>query len=177
MQFYQFNPWWKDGKVPSEIMGKRRRIFHEIIRYLDKRQILVFTGLRRVGKTTLMYQIIDEILKKGEKPHNIFYFSFDEKGFGLEEILKQFEIEILRGDLSRMKTYIFLDEIQKLEDWPSKIKLLYDMSPKIKIFLSGSAQITMWRGTRESLAGRFFDFNIQPLDFEEYLEFKGLSRL
>ncbi len=59
MDLYNFNPWWKDGKVPSELLGKKRKIFSEINGYLDKRQMLLFTGLRRVGKTTLMYQIID----------------------------------------------------------------------------------------------------------------------
>lgn len=173
MDFYHFNPWWRDGKVPSGFLGRRRKIFNEIIKYLDKRQISLFTGLRRVGKTTLMYQIIDEILKQGENPYNILYFSFDEMKYDFENLVKEYEIEVLREDISKRKVSIFLDEIQKLKDWVSKVKLLYDLNPKTKIFLSGSAQITMWREARESLAGRFFDFLIKPLDFNEYLEFTG----
>jgi len=119
-----------------------------------------------------MYQIIDGLLKKDVNPYNIVYFSFDEMRYDLEEIIKQYETEVLQEDISKKKVYIFLDEIQKLEGWPSKVKLLYDTHPKLKIFLTGSAQITMWQGTRESLAGRFFDFMIKPLDFEEYLDFK-----
>ena len=134
---------------------------------------MLFTGLRRVGKTTLMYQIIDELLGKGVHPYTILYFSFDETRYDLEEIVKRYETDVLREDISKKKCFIFLDEIQKLERWPAKVKLLYDANPHVKIFLSGSAQITMWQGTRESLAGRFFDFMIKPLDFEEYLEFKG----
>ncbi len=82
---------------------------------------------------------------------------------------------MLREDICQKKVFIFLDEIQKLNGWPSKVKLLYDSNPKLKIFLTGSAQITMWRGTRESLAGRFFDFRIRPLDFDEYLDFKDVK--
>lgn len=82
---------------------------------------------------------------------------------------------MLKRDISRERVFIFLDEIQKLKDWHSKVKILYDLNPKMKIFLSGSAQITMWKGTRESLAGRFFDFKIKPLDFDEYLEFKRIK--
>lgn len=173
MDLQNFNPWWKSGKVSPEFIGRKRKIFDEIVRYVDKRQIVLFTGLRRVGKTTLMYQIIDGLLKKDVKPYNIIYFSFDEMRYDLEEIIKQYEADVLREDISKKKTYIFLDEIQKLEGWPSKVKLLYDTNPKLKIFLTGSAQITMWQGIRESLAGRFFDFIIKPLDFEEYLDFKG----
>jgi len=174
MELYQFNPWWKDAKVPPEFSGRQRKIFSEIVKYLDKRQIILFTGLRRVGKTTLMYQIVDELLRKGANPYHILYFSFDEMRYELEDILKQYEIDILKEDISKKRVFLFLDEIQKLKDWPSKVKLLYDANPKIKIVLTGSAQITMWRGMRESLAGRFFDFMIRPLDFEEYLDFKDV---
>jgi predicted AAA+ superfamily ATPase len=175
MDLSNFNPWWKDGKVPSDLLGRKRRLFNEIIRYLDKRQMLLFTGLRRVGKTTLMYQIIDQLLKNAESPYDILYFSFDEMKYDLEDLIKQYEIEVLREDSSKKKCFIFLDEIQKLKDWVPKVKLLYDLNPRMKIFLSGSAQITMWKGTRESLAGRFFDFIIKPLDFDEYLEFRGVE--
>lgn len=173
MDLYHFNPWWRDGKVPSGFLGRKRKIFTEVIKYIDKRQLMLFTGLRRVGKTTLMYQIIDDLLKRGVNPYSILYFSFDEMKYDLEELIKQYEIEVLHEDISTKKVFIFLDEIQKLRDWTAKVKLLYDMNPSTKIFLSGSAQIMMWKGTRESLAGRFFDFVIKPLDFDEYLEFKG----
>ncbi|MEW6417899.1 MAG: ATP-binding protein [Nitrospirota bacterium] len=175
MELQNFNPWWRDGMVSTEFLGRRRKIFSEVIKYIDKRQIVLFTGLRRVGKTTLMYQIIDELLRNGVNPYDILYFSFDEMRYDLEDLIKQYEIDILREDISKKKVFILLDEIQKLEGWPSKVKLLYDANPKLKIFLTGSAQITMWRGTRESLAGRFFDFVVKPLDFEEYLDFKGVK--
>lgn len=173
MDLERFNPWWKSGKVAPEFIGRKRRMLDEIVGYGEKRQILVFTGLRRVGKTTLMYQIIDGLLKRDVQPYNILYFSFDEMRYDLEEIIKQYETEVLREDIAKKNVSIFLDEIQKLDGWPSKVKLLYDAHPKLKIYLTGSAQITMWQGTRESLAGRFFDFMIKPLDFDEYLDFKG----
>lgn len=175
MELQNFNPWWKTGKVSPDITGRKRKIFEDIARYIDKRQIVLFTGLRRVGKTTLMYQIIQALLGTHTNPYHILYFSFDEMRYDLEDIIKQYEAEVLQDDISKKKVYIFLDEIQKLDGWPSKVKLLYDANPKLKIFLTGSAQITMWQGTRESLAGRFFDFMIRPLDFEEYLDFQEVS--
>ncbi len=175
MELQSFNPWWRDGKIAPEFIGRKRKVFNEVIKYVERRQIILFTGLRRVGKTTLMYQIIDELLKKGVNPYDILYFSFDEMRYDLEDIVKQYETEAPREDITKKRVFLFLDEIQKLEGWTSKVKLLYDANPKLKLFLTGSAQITMRRGTRESLAGRFFDFVIRPLDFEEYLDFKGIK--
>ncbi|MFO7928053.1 MAG: ATP-binding protein, partial [Candidatus Humimicrobiaceae bacterium] len=170
-----FNPWWQEKRVDKALKGRPRKIFSQIYDYLDTRQILILSGLRRVGKTTLMFQLIDKLLAKGIEPYRILYFSYDEESISLEEILQIYEVNILRNKLSKVKTYIFLDEIQKLENWPSKIKILYDMYPKMKVFLSGSAAIDPMKGTRESLAGRFFDFRIEVLDFEEYLKFKGIE--
>lgn len=175
MDLYNFNPWWKDGKVPPELLGRKRKVFNEVFKYIAHRQMLLLTGLRRVGKTTLLYQMIDALLSKGTNPYSILYFSFDEMKFDLEDLIKQFEIEVLRADISKKKVFLFFDEIHKLKDWASKIKMLYDVSPSAKILLSGSAQIIMWKETRESLAGRFFDFVIKPLDFNEYLEFKEVE--
>jgi hypothetical protein len=175
MDLQDFNPWWKTGKVPTEFTGRKRKIFDEIVSYMDNRQIVLFTGLRRVGKTTLIYQIIEALIKKNTDPYRILYFTFDEMRHDLEEIIKEYETDVLHDDISKKKVYIFLDEIQKLDGWPSKVKLLYDLNPQSKIFLTGSAQITTWQGARDSLAGRFFDFTINPLDFEEYFDFKEVA--
>jgi predicted AAA+ superfamily ATPase len=175
MELSFFNPWWKDGKISPSLTGRRRAIFDEVIAFLDKRQIILLTGLRRVGKTTLIYQIIDELLKKGVEPYNILYFSFDETKYDLESMINQYELDVLQGNISGRKIFLFLDEIQKLEGWASKIKILYDAHPELKIYLSGSARIKMWKETRESLAGRFFDFLVAPLSFDEYLDFKGIA--
>jgi len=66
---------------------KKRKIFEEIIRYIDRRHILLFTGLRRARKTTLMYQIIEALLGKNANPYHILYFSFDEMKYNLEDIM------------------------------------------------------------------------------------------
>ncbi|MFP4087312.1 MAG: ATP-binding protein [Desulfobacteraceae bacterium] len=143
--------------------------------YLETRQILLITGLRRVGKTTLMHQLIEHVLTHGTDRYHVLYFSFDEIGQEPEAILKEFEFDILKRDLQGEEVFVFFDEIQKLNDWEAKIKLLYDRQPRMKLVLSGSAQITMWRGSRESLAGRFFDVRVEPLDFAEYLQFKEID--
>lgn len=135
--------------------------------------MVILSGIRRAGKTTLLFQIIDELLRKrAVNPYEILYYSFDEERGEIKDILDEYQSSVLKTAISTPgRVILFFDEIQKLENWPEKIKIIYDLHPNIKLFLSGSAAIDIRQGTRESLAGRFFDFHIEPLDFEEYLVF------
>ncbi|MFP3912392.1 MAG: AAA family ATPase, partial [Desulfobacteraceae bacterium] len=137
MNLSDFNPWWKDGSVPAHAVGRKRKIFNEVLPYLETRQILLITGLRRVGKTTLMHQLIEHVLTHGTDRYHVLYFSFDEIGQEPEAILKEFEFDILKRDLQGEEVFVFFDEIQKLNDWEAKIKLLYDRQPRMKLALSG----------------------------------------
>lgn len=173
MNLFIFNPWWRDGHVSSALAGKGRRMLAEIMRYAEHRQIVVLSGVRRSGKTTLLFQVIDRLLGAGEvDPHHVLYYSFDEAVDDIQDILAEYEKTALRARLADAeRVYVFFDEIQKLAGWPEKVKIVYDLHPNVKIFLSGSAAIDMTKGTRESLAGRFFDLRVEPLDFDEYLAF------
>ncbi len=170
-----FNPWWKIGAVPASLVGKRRQVFYETEEKLPLRQIIAIQGLRRVGKTTLMYQVIDSLIKKGTNPINILYFSFDDRTKSPIEVLKEYETEIFKKNLRSERIFVFFDEIQKVPDWENAVKIIYDSYPNIKLFISGSMQIVVFKKTRESLAGRFFDIYVEPLDFIEYLNFKNIS--
>ena len=175
MDLITYNPWWRDGRVPSALVGKKRRLLTELSDYMDLRQMLILYGLRRVGKTTTMFQLIDGLLERKEAdPYHVLYFSFDEERTDIREILAAYEREIIKEDLPRdRKTYLFLDEVQKLDNWPDKVKVVYDMYPNVKLCLSGSAAIDISKGVKESLAGRFFETRIEPLDFDEFLDFSG----
>ncbi len=177
MQLHEFNPWWKISEIPEELTGKRREILAEIISYLDYRQILLLFGIRRAGKTTLMHQLITHLLEDLEpNPFHILYFSFDWQDHSLDRVLDIYQTDILKGEIrSKERIYLFIDEIQKLKDWPNRMKILYDRHPNMKIVLSGSAALPLQRGTKESLAGRFFQFHITPFSFGEFIEFKSVS--
>ncbi|MCK4613351.1 MAG: AAA family ATPase, partial [Thermoplasmata archaeon] len=74
-----FNPWWTAGQVKTELTREfRRPLFSELLNFFEERQILLVYGLRRVGKTTLFYQLIEHLLNDGVGPEKIVYFSFDE---------------------------------------------------------------------------------------------------
>jgi uncharacterized protein len=175
MQIIDFNPWWKSSEVPEELTGRHRNLLPKLISYLDYRQIILLYGIRRAGKTTLMHQLIDHILTQNKIPHfNILYFSFDLQDLSLDQIVEYYEVEILKNEIRSGKPiYFFIDEIQKLDDWANRIKILYDRYPNLKLVLSGSAALPLLKGTKESLAGRFFEFLVKPFSFDEFIAFKG----
>ena len=173
----EFNEHWRTGKIREKLKERfRRRRFYDIVNYLDERQIISITGLRRVGKTTVMYQLMDYLINKEINPKNIFYFSFDEittkKTEIIDELIRYF---ISKNGIEKDGVFIFFDEIQKINDWQAIIKRYYDLKENIKFIVSGSESLILKGETKESLAGRNYEFVMHPLSFREFLEFKGIE--
>ncbi|MCC5994104.1 MAG: ATP-binding protein [Candidatus Aenigmarchaeota archaeon] len=165
------NEWWITEKVKEELAPAfRRDTFKQLEEMVDVRQIVVLTGLRRVGKTTLFYQLIQDLIKRIE-PKHILYFSFDEKVEELKRILDEYQ-KITGVDWKREKIYVFFDEIHKLESWSSKLKLLYDAFPNIKFFVSGSSSVELEKEAYSNLVGRHYLLKIEPLSLKEFFELK-----
>ncbi len=165
------NVWWnRDFHIPEY---KNRDIYREIKKFMKTRQIVAITGLRRVGKTTIMFKFIKEHLDAGFPKQNIFYFSFDDYSeVRISDIIDIYK-KVFNKDL-RSEDYLFVfDEIQKIKNWAEQLKRIYDIYPKIKFLISGSESLFIRRKSRESLAGRIFEFKLNPLNFKEYLEFKN----
>ena len=166
------NSWWKEK---FEVEFNERELHKKVQKYLPLRQIIAFTGLRRVGKTTLMLKIIEDEIKKGVNPEDILFFSFDEfKNIELDEVIKAYE-EIFEKDIRKGKHLILFDEIQKLDNWENKIKRIYDTFRNIKIIISGSESLFIKNKSRAILAGRIFEFKVETLTFKEFLNFKKVS--
>jgi len=165
------NQWWESDKISEEkAKPYRREVFWDIMETFQKyKQIIMLTGLRRVGKTTIMYQIIEHLLKNGVNSKNILYFSFDLPSEGIIDLLKEYR-NITKVDWKKDKVYLFLDEIHKLKNWSSELKLLYDNLPNLKIVISGSAGINLERDAIKNLAGRHFKYEIKPLSLKEFAE-------
>lgn len=148
-----------------------RYIFVKIKPYINSPEAIVITGMRRVGKTTLLRQIMEEIKSENkifldmENPATRKYF--EEENY--ETILNN--LRFLGMDTSK-KGYVFLDEIQFLKNIPSVVKYLSDHY-KIKFFLSGSSSFYLKNLFSESLAGRKYIFELFPLSFREFLRIKG----
>ncbi len=171
------NGWWKTGAVKKQFVpGVRRGLYHELLKEAGTRQMTAVIGLRRTGKSTLFYQLIQQLLDNGVLPANILYFSFDEHVEDLNALLAIYQENVLKKDLDDGKTYLFFDEIQKLGSWQDKLKILYDLHPRVKTFVSGSASIDILKGGKETLAGRIFYHHLKPLSFKEFLELKGVGK-
>lgn len=140
---------------------------------IDSPEALVVTGMRRVGKTTLLRQLYEEIESGNklfldlENPLNRKYFETND----YEKIIDEFK---LLGYKPSDKGFIFLDEIQFIKNIPSVIKYLVDHY-KIKFFLSGSASYYQKNLFSESLSGRKYLFELYPLTFREFLRLKNIE--
>ena len=169
----EFNPWW-EGKFKLEY--KEREIYSKIKKFLDMPQIIALTGLRRVGKTTIMLKIVEEWLSSGFNPQNIFFFSFDDfKGSSLKELVEEYE-RVHNKKLSDERFLFLFDEIHKIDNWQEQIKIIYDIyKNNIKIIVSGSESLFIRKKFKESLAGRIFEFKIDTLTFKEFIKFKEVS--
>ena len=174
MNILRFNEWWETGKVPADLYQQfKRPVLADILKCVEKRQVITLVGLRRVGKTSILYQIISHLLSSGIEPKNIFYFSFDEEAESLDAVLEKYREDILRRQWRDGRIYVILDEIQKASGWENTIKKYYDLYPNIKFIIAGSSSLSVEKKTKESLAGRVSDFYIKPFSFKEFLELKG----
>ena len=172
--------WWKDGKIPFyNELSKRRyyKRFYDLIKQTNLHRAVVLMGPRRIGKTVMMYQAIQDLLNEGVDSKKILYFSLDTPIYtnvSLEELIqKAFNPENSNWD----GCYIFFDEIQYLKDWEVHLKSLVDRNRKTKFIASGSAAAALRMKSLESGAGRFSDFFLPPLTFAEYIDLNSYDFL
>lgn len=170
------NPWWRGERVSEELAKPYKRSFFDKMQEFKKyKQIIILTGLRRVGKTTLMYQTIKELLN-GTDPRRIFYFSFDKELDDLIELFENYK-ELTGIDYKKEKIFVFFDEITRFEKWAGELKLIYDSSPNIRFCISSSSSINLEEEAIKTLAGRYFLITIRPLGFKEFLELRGKEKM
>ena len=121
---YKLNPWWEVEFHTKSIPRPKYR--NKLSRFLPLRDIVLLTGLRRVGKTTIIKQLVEELLQE-VKPELIFYVSLDAYGLekhSIHEIVTRYRT-IHRLGLDQ-KIYVFLDEIAFKEDFQRELKDFYD---------------------------------------------------
>ena len=150
-----------------------RNIFSELCEYLYSDEFFILYGARQVGKTTLLKMLEAKLKENGEISYffdleNIQYLTdFDKNP---ENILSYVSIP------ENKRIFIFIDEIQYLQNPSNFIKYLYDhYKDRIKIICTGSASLEIKSKIQDSLVGRHYAFRIHPLSFFEFLEFKQAS--
>jgi len=147
----------------------KRKLLEELKEHLSKKEFSLIIGPRQVGKTFLMLLLKDYLEKKGEKT---VFLNLD------SEIDKQFFvsqkalIRKIRLEIGINKGYVFIDEIQRKEDAGIFLKGIYDLNLPYKFIVSGSGSIELKEKIHESLVGRKRIFELNPISFEEFVNFK-----
>ena len=173
-----FNPWWTTEQVPQGFLKAYRRFaYYEAMKRLDQmdiRRTVVLTGTRRVGKTTIEYQMIDTLLRRGVSPNQIVFISLDHpmlKLSNFSDILDCYHENVWPAQ----DVYYFFDEIQYASGWDKWLKTIYDMQPDTKCVATGSASPALIKGNTESGAGRWSVIQVPTLSFYEYCALIGVN--
>lgn len=176
------NPWWVNKQIPEvySTMAKRLyfSLFYPFVIEKNVKRALVLMGPRRVGKTVMLFHSIQQLLTENVNPQKVFFIGIDNPIYvhlSLEDILNLCKQSLNQDNLKGC--YVFFDEIQYLKDWERHLKVLVDSFPETKFIVSGSAAAALkWHST-ESGAGRFTDFMLPPLTFQEYIHLKEMNHL
>lgn len=133
----------------------------------------ILTGMRRAGKSTLMYDRVQDLIQKGVKWNQIIYINFE------DERLAEFRMEDFNdivetaAELTTRTPYYFLDEIQNIEGWERFARRMADM--KAHMYITGSNAIMLSRDMEARLGGRYLSQNIMPYNFREYVTARNIS--
>lgn len=174
----QYNLWWRTPlAIKEESKPQKRLAYYEALKTLmhkSIRRFVVLSGMRRVGKTTILYQIIDHLIDEGINPRNILYATFD------NPILKLVNVENVLSIYETMypiegTRYIFLDEVQYTENWELWMKVVYDSRKDIRLIATGSASPVLEKGSADSGTGRWSVLKIPTMSFYEYCRLLDLD--
>jgi predicted AAA+ superfamily ATPase len=176
------NPWWAGKSVPAELTKPfRRRDFFFLRKRLADPQILAIYGPRQVGKTTVMYQLVAELMEAEKvEPRRVLFYSLDYPGTAglsgefLNQVLEAFSTSILKEPLERDRApvYVFLDEVAKAEGWSRVLKGWQDLRLPLKFVVSDSSQSRLLGDAARDLVGRVDLQLMLPLKFSDFLAYR-----
>ena len=152
--------------VREKYLKKMRGFYH------DTEIIKVITGVRRSGKSCLMEMVKDELLRSGVEPANIIFLDLDSKAY--RKIKSADRLEALIDSLGQAEgtKYIFIDEIQNVKDFEEVVNA-YRGTGEYSVFITGSNSYLLSGELATKLTGRYVEFELFPLSFDEYLDMKA----
>lgn len=166
------NPWWYKKFEENSII--RKKYLDQLISKLNEKEITIITGLRRVGKTTLLHQLINYLIQNDIESKKILFLTLDDINFSNKTIFEIIETyREINGIGFDEPFYLILDEITYLDNFEQQLKNLYD-SYNIKVYVSSSIASDL-NDKKAFLTGRIETIQIMPLSYEEFLKFKNLK--
>ena len=167
------NPWW-GGVSPRDLPDWRRAAFAELLTWVvdpPAHRAVLLSGARQVGKTTLLLQIVEELLRRGVSPTSITYVSLDHpllKPAGLERLVD------IRAEFQPAPDgieYLLLDEIQNAPDWAVWVKHQTDFNKRRRLLITGST-LPLQTAGEESGVGRLHTIRLPTLSFAEFMRLR-----
>jgi predicted AAA+ superfamily ATPase len=147
----------------------KRELFQTIQRFLPGKEILFIVGPRQCGKTTLLKLLERTIQQRGEKT---VFFNLDFQEDSTYFTSQQRLLDKLQLEFGHERGYVFIDEVQRIQNAGRFLKGIYDLDIPHKIIASGSGSVELKENLHESLAGRKIVFPMRPVSFREYVQYR-----
>lgn len=167
---------WNFWKKEPETGILRESYVKKLEKLSQTEQVVIITGVRRAGKSTILKQYINSRIKKGEKRKNFLYVNLEEPKFR-SELSLEFLQTVYEAYLEMLnpssKPFLFFDEVQLISGWETFVRGLHEKN-KATIFVSGSSAKLLGKEFATVLTGRHVSLKVYPLTFPEFLEFKKL---
>ncbi len=168
-----WNFWTKE-----QFTGTRREeLLEEIERKARTKEIMVITGARRTGKSTIILQYLKDRIDAGIPKENILIVNFEDprfRGLNLELLNRIYEIYLTEIETTSEEQYVVLDEVQVIDGFEKFARYLQE-NRRINVLVTGSSSKLLSSEYATVLAGRHMDTEVFPLGFIEYLKFRGLN--
>lgn len=165
-------------QVIRHIIAEQHRVIKNAVIFprdyeFDTNANYVLVGLRRAGKSTLLYKVARDLVKKGVDWSQIIYINFEDERLNGFKLTDFDDILAVAGEMTDKEPFIFLDEVQNIEGWEKFARRLADQ--KYHVYITGSnAKMLEWKIV-ERLGARYFIKTIYPYDFNEFLTAKGID--
>jgi len=172
----RYNFW--DNNLP-DVGFVRNDYIEKINGFIGNKLIKVLVGQRRVGKSYLLRQIIRNLIENNVNPKNIFYLNKEYTDFDF--IIDYIELDKLISEYKKKlnpigKIYIFIDEIQNINNWERLINSYsQDFTIDYEIFITGSNSKLLSGELATLLSGRYIKFEIFPFSYKEYISYAKLE--
>jgi predicted AAA+ superfamily ATPase len=171
---FDWNPWWEETYHFKKV---KRDIFQHIKQWIKRKEIIAIFGVRRSGKTTELFEIIDYLIhEQNVNRENILFIKADDDRVEKKELINKALDEYITWKNPKGRIYVFIDEIQEIPEWQKTLKRIYDLEQENKkIFISGSNASLLKEELSYLLTGRFAYFELYPFTFKEFLRAQGIT--
>ena len=153
-------------------MLKRDEYIKQIVPFIDKDVIKVLTGIRRSGKSVMLKLLMEELKNRGINENQFIYINFENLKYrNLKNYERLYDFILNKVDDKYKSYYIFLDEIQEVEEWERCVNSLrVDEELRFDIYITGSNAKLLSGELSTYLAGRYIEFIVYPFSFKEFFE-------